>query len=118
MKRTDMVVEGAKLLIAAERSADAAYVDTTLLACSLVRMRLENGVSAVVGQEVVNDVSAAIQRFGEARAALVRAHAGLNAVKTRMGCATVATGGEDKHDHDGFAPGPFEVVEGRRKVAA
>ena len=100
MKRSEAVLEAAKHLFSTEDAIDGAYSEAAVLASRLVRIRAEAGLSATVGQDAIDAVTAAITALGGARAAIVRAHSELDGVKTRIGCRTTNTGGQDKDNQD------------------
>ena len=100
MKRSQAVTEAAQFLFAAELAIDSAYADTADLASRLAKLRVQAGLSAVVGQSAFDAVTAALGELSQARAEMIRAHGELNEVKTRIGCRTVATGGGDKEEYD------------------
>ena len=103
MKRSEVVIEGARSLFATELAIDHAYGQTAGLASRLIELRVAGGVSAVIGQEALDEVSEALSDLNRARAKIVRAHGKLDGVKTQLGCRTVATGGMDK-DNPEVAP--------------
>ena len=72
MERAQAVIVAAEHLHATEASIDGAY----------------------------GKVTAALSALGDAQAAMARAHGKLNVTKTKIGCRTVATGGEDKGNED------------------
>ncbi len=100
MKRSEAVTEAAQCLFSAELAIDAAYAETALLAHRLTQLRVQAGLSAVVGQSALNAVTATLGELAQARSEIVRAHGELNDVKTRIGCRTIASGGGDKGSHD------------------
>jgi hypothetical protein len=100
MKRSTAVTETAQVLFSAETAIDSAFGQTAILASRLAQVRMEMGLSAVVGQRVFDAVTATLNELSQARAEIVRAHTELADVKIRIGCATVATGGGDKEDTD------------------
>jgi hypothetical protein len=98
MKRSEVVVEGARLLHASERALDTAFAQTASLAAGLAELRIAGNLSAVIGQEAFDEVAAAMGAVSSARARIVRTHEVLAGVQIRIGCRTVATGGESKDD--------------------
>lgn len=67
----------AERLHAAERAVDLAVAAVCDLGAVMVRGRINHGISAVVGQEALADVMAALPQIVEGRERLVRAHNGL-----------------------------------------
>lgn len=95
MQRSEMVRQGAQQLFATERAFDTALIELATLSSSLVRMRMDGNLSAVVGQNVIDGIAKSYASLSEARSAIVTVHKDLDAVKTQMGCRTVAFGTED-----------------------
>jgi hypothetical protein len=98
MKRSEIVIEGARLLFDSEQALDQAYARTAALASGLAELRVAGNLSAVIGQEAFDEVAAAMAAVSAARGRIVRTHAVLADVQVRIGCRTVATGGQDKED--------------------
>ena len=109
MKRSQAVTEAAQCLFSAELAIDSAYGETAVLASRLAHIRVQAGLSATVGQPVLEAVTKALGELAQARAEMVRAHDELSDVKTRIGCRTVAVGGGDKETHD-IAPEAARVL--------
>ncbi|WP_339914236.1 hypothetical protein [uncultured Brevundimonas sp.] len=61
-------------LYAAEHAVDLAIAALGDLGCAMVRGRMEHGISAVVGQVALSDVTATLPIIVKARKRLVRAH--------------------------------------------
>ena len=99
MQRTKMVHAGANQLIIAENALENALCEVAALGLQLGRMRMDSGLSAVVGQEAIEGVAALYSRLSKARRDAVQLHALLNQVKMQIGCGAVATGA------DGGKPG-------------
>ena len=113
MKRTDMVRKGSQMLIKAEDAIDTALHSTTELVCGLSAMRLDSDMSAVIGQEAFDALADAVALTAKARGAMVRTHAHLDEVKTRMGCGAMAGGpAQDKGGDQ-----PVMPPSGIRRVA-
>jgi hypothetical protein len=87
MKRSTAVTETAQVLFSAETAIDSAFGQTAILASRLAQVRMEMGLSAVVGQRVFDAVTATLNELSQARAEIVRAHTELADVKIRIGCA-------------------------------
>ncbi len=102
LKRAEMVVRGTQRLVEVENSIGAAFSTTARLAGDLEDLRMSSGLSAVIGQDALSDVSRAVSLLVEARGVIVRAHGHLDAVKTQIGCRSVTlTGnGTDKGNTD------------------
>lgn len=109
LKRTEMARKGAEQLFAAEAAIDRALSETANLAGLLPALRLDSGLSAVVGQDAIADVSRAITALAEARGAIVNSHGALNTVKDQIGCRTVSFGDLDKPDGNIPTQGLYEV---------
>ncbi len=91
-----MARKGAEQLFAAEAAIDRALSETANLAGLLPALRLDNGLSSVVGQDAITDVTRAIMALAEARGAIVNSHGSLNIVKDQIGCRTVSFGQPEK----------------------
>ena len=103
MKKADAARAGARKLMEAEAALDNALRETAELVGMLPALRLEAGLSAVVGQAAVEDLGETLSHILIARRTMVRAHAGLQTVRVQMGCGAVAVGVLDK-PADGDAP--------------
>jgi hypothetical protein len=115
MKRSEAVKETAQHLFNAEAGIDSAYGLTADLASQLSQIRVKAGLSATVGQDAFDSVTSALAALSTARREIVKAHRELDAVKTRIGCRTVASGGMDKDDSISPANEP---VPARSTIAA
>lgn len=96
MKRADMVRTGAAQLMLAEEALERALVETSSLGVLLGQLRLQSGISMVVGQDAFDEIASTITGLTAARRSMVRAHERLDQVKTKIGCRTVAGGALDK----------------------
>lgn len=94
MKRADMVRYGTEQLFNAENAIELALCQSATLISELSRMRMESRLSAIVGQEALDSAADVIIKLTEARRAIVLTHGHLNDVKTQIGCAAVASGGD------------------------
>ena len=102
MKRTEIVMRGAKLLVGAENAVDRALIDMANLASELGQMRLDAQLSGVLGQEALTELAKGYKFMTKARGAVLRVHHHLDGVKTQIGCgATKLEGmGEGKPGDD------------------
>lgn len=98
MKRADMVRNGAAQLLVAEEALERALMETAALGSLLGRLRIEGGLSAVIGQDAFEEISDTIAGLTKARRSMVNTHAHLNDVRVQIGCRTVAIGAEDCPD--------------------
>lgn len=86
----------ANKLFATENAIDTSIVEASKLMGGLIDARHEMHVSAVVGDDVVGKVAAALTALSEARKAVVEAHNELAEVKLRVGIRTKLLGVTDK----------------------
>lgn len=84
----------ARLLHDLEHHIDQAFACSGDLAAALPRARLEERLSAVVGQPVISYVAKAISALGDARAHVVQSHLHLERVARSEGIDVVAWGEE------------------------
>lgn len=96
MQRRREAERVAEKLLAVEASMDAAFVGVAELAVLITEARGRSRLSAVVGQQVVQDLGETIAKVVEARGALVRTHRSLDAVKAEVGLRHVAIGPLEK----------------------
>lgn len=113
MKRIDAARAGAQKLMRAEAAIDAALRETAELVGLLPSLRLQANLSAVIGQDAVDDLGETLSHILSARRTIIRAHGGLQTVREQIGCRTVSVGELDKGDEDPRTGG-FHVVEGDR----
>jgi len=113
MKRIDAARAGAQKLMRAEAAIDAALRETAELVGLLPSLRLEANLSAVIGQDAVEDLGQTLAHILSARRTIVRAHAGLQTVREQIGCRTVSVGDMDKPD-DVPRTGGFRALDGGR----
>lgn len=113
MKRIDAARAGAQKLMRAEAAIDAALRETAELVGLLPTLRLETNLSAVIGQDAVEDLGQTLAHILSARRTIVRAHAGLQTVREQIGCRGVSVGDMDK---PGDVPrtGGFHALNGGR----
>ncbi|BEV13155.1 hypothetical protein ATDW_36510 (plasmid) [Asticcacaulis sp. DW145] len=117
MKRVDMVREGAEQLIVAENAVEQALIEVTDLANRLSRMRLKSNLAMGVGRDAMTSVLASIEGLSKVRNEMIDAHAHLNAVKTQIGCRTVAVGHLEKPEGDGKSSTTGLHVVGEKRSA-
>lgn len=96
MKRIEVARAGAAKLMAVEAALDTALSQTAELVGLLPSLRLNAGLSAVIGQDAVDDLGETLNHIITARRTLVRAHGGLQTVREQIGCGAVAMGVLDK----------------------
>ena len=104
MKRKIVAHQVADQLFAAELAIDRALSETARLTSMLSDGRVEAGLSAVVGQSVMDRTCASIVMLANGRRELVEAHGHLTEVKNQIGLRTVAIGGLDKPEENAPAP--------------
>ncbi len=98
MKRKIVAHKVADQLFTAELAIDRALSETARLTSLLSDARVEAGLSAVVGQSVMDRTCASIVMLANGRRELVEAHDALAVVKDQIGLRTVAIGGMEKPD--------------------
>ena len=103
MKRLEAARTGAAKLMQAEAALDTALAQTAELMGLLPTLRQSAGLSAVIGQPVVDDLGETLTHLVTARRTLVRAHDSLQTVREQIGCGAVAMGVLDK-PADGDTP--------------
>lgn len=96
MKRVEAARTGAQKLMQTEAAIDQALRQTAELVALLPSLRMDTGLSAVVGQEAVETVGEALSHILTARRTIVKAHGDLQAVREQIGCRAVAMGVLDK----------------------
>jgi len=96
VEKAFVVQRVARKLFATERSLDATMTETAELMAEFVKARQDLKLSAVVGDAATAKVIEALAALGEARTAIVTAHAELDDVRLRIGVRTKMAGWEDK----------------------
>ncbi|MET3667846.1 hypothetical protein [Caulobacter sp. 1776] len=96
MQRKIIGARVAQELFAVETAVETTFGAMAQFAGLLASARAEANLSAVYGQEVMEDVNAAMAHLLQARRALVKAHGGLAQVRDRVGLRHVAFGVQDK----------------------
>lgn len=96
MEKAFVVQRVARKLFATERALDTTMTETAELMAEFVKARQDLKLSAVVGDAATAKVIEALAALGEARTAIVAAHAELNDVRLRIGVRTKMTGWEEK----------------------
>lgn len=104
MKRRIVAHKVADQLFAAELAIDRALSETARLTSMLSDARVEAGLSATVGQAVMDRTCASIVALSNGRRELVEAHDALATVKNQIGLRTVSIGGMVKPEEN--APKP------------
>lgn len=110
MKRTEAARAGAAKLARAEAAIDAALRETAELMGLLPSLRLETNLSAMIGQEAVDNLGETLSHIVSARRTILGAHDALKTVRTQIGCGALAVGDLPKPGE--LAVG-LQVVEGR-----
>jgi hypothetical protein len=88
-------------LFEAESAIDAALGKAAALAGVMPSMRVEAGISALVGQGAVEWASKSIMALTEARRAIVEAHKELSVAQKQIGLGAVMYGDPDKPEDPG-----------------
>lgn len=96
MEKVFVAKKVAQKLYATEAALDAAMTEAAELIGEMVRARGELSLSAVVGDTAQAKIVEAIAALGEARSAVVAAHADLDDVRKRIGVRTTGLGFHDK----------------------
>lgn len=96
MKRRILAHQVADQLFAAEAAIDGALSAVAQLTAMLPNIRIEAGLSAVVGQNVIDRSSQTIAALADARRGIVETHRELTEVQHQIGLGAVALGGVDK----------------------
>lgn len=117
MKRSEAALAGAQQLFRAENAVDGALREAGALVTLLPSLRMDAGLSAMHGPTVMHEVSDAIMALANARGALLKAHASLEAVRGQIGCRSVAIGDMDKPQEGNVPRTGHLVVAGGRDVA-
>lgn len=104
MKRKIVAHQVADQLFAAEAAIDRALGETSRLTTLLSEGRVEAGLSATVGQAVMDRTCASILALSNGRRELVGAHEALAVVKDQIGLRAVAIGGMVKPEENTPAP--------------
>lgn len=111
MNRKTVAYKVADQLFAAELAIDRALSETARLTTMLSEGRVEAGLSAVIGQSVMDRTCASIVMLSNGRRELVEAHGHLADVKNQIGLRTVAIGGMDKPEENAPPPtGELDVA--------
>jgi len=113
MKRIDVARAGARKLMSAEAAIDAALRETAELMGLLPALRMEGGLSAVLGQDAADGIGETLRHILAARRTLIGAHADLQTVREQIGCRSVSIGELDKPG-DTPRTGGFHALEGGR----
>lgn len=103
-KRMSAARRVAPELFCTEDSLDNSVTCTSSLMTALIGARREAGLSAVIGQGVLDCVAESLSLQVQAQAKMVEAHRLLDAVKTHIGLRTFAIG------TGGGAKSPYEQI--------
>ena len=114
MEKAFVAQRVANKLFATENAVDAALAEASELMADMLRARRDLGLSAVVGDAAASKLVEAIAALGEARTAMVAAHAELETTKLRIGIRTKMAGYEDKGG--GWVASPSETVAKKEAV--
>lgn len=105
MEKTEIIAGVASELYATEAAIDAAIAQATTLVQALVASRAPLNASAVAGAQSQTKMIESIAALGQAREAIIGAHAELARDHRRMGWGVFAAGPVDKPDYeDGRGP--------------
>ena len=96
MEKALVAQQVANKLFAAENSIDQAVADASLLVVELIKARKELGVSAVFGDDIIAQTTAAMSALSQARTAMVTAHRELEDAKLRVGIRVKMAGTGEK----------------------
>lgn len=99
MQRAEMVQRGAAQLFIAENAVETALCEVAVLANNIGRMRMDSRLSAVVGQEVIDDIADLYKRLSRARGVAVKLHKSLDGVKKQIGCGAIMVGDDNGKPH-------------------
>ncbi|PQZ84413.1 MULTISPECIES: hypothetical protein [unclassified Brevundimonas] len=100
MSRTAFGQELARRLYSTEHALDQALSEAAQLVASMTTGRVDNRISAVVGQDALENILAAMSTVGAARAAVVAAHHQMKADADRMRIDWRLAGPEAKPEDD------------------
>ncbi len=96
MEKVFVAQKVARKLFATEAALDAAMTEAAELMSEMLKARAELGLSATVGDAASAKLVDAIAALGQARTAVVGAHAELDQVRVRIGVRTKGLGIQDK----------------------
>ena len=111
MERALVAQHVANKLFATENSIDQAMADAAALIGQMVSARQELGVSTTFADGAFAQATAALSALGQARTAMIAAHAELEDAKLRVGIRTKMVGTSDK------PPANQARLDGLRTVA-
>lgn len=100
MSRAAFGQELARRLYATEHALDRALSDAALLVSSMTAGRMDNRISAVIGQDALENILSAMNTVGAARAAVIAAHHQMKADAERMRIDWRLAGPEAKPEDD------------------
>lgn len=96
MEKVFVAQKVARKLFATEAALDAAMTEAAELMSEMLKARAELNLSATVGDAASAKLVEAISALGQARTAVVGAHAELDQVRVRIGVRTKGLGFQDK----------------------
>lgn len=117
MEKIEILHTVADELFATEKAVDDAIAQASDMLATLIQGRRDMNLSAVVGADAQAKVMDAIAAMGQARTAVVAAHADLAKVQRAVGLAHVAVGPMEKPEED-VPMGGGVRAERRLRVAA
>ena len=100
MNRADFGQDLARRLYATEQALDHALSEAALLVSSMTVGRVDQKISAVIGQEALANILEAMNTVGNARGAVVTAHHQMKADAERMRIEWRMAGPEQKPEDD------------------
>lgn len=100
MSRTTFGQELARRLYSTEHALDRALSEAALLVSSMTAGRVDHSISAVVGQEALENLLSAMTTVGAARATVIAAHHQMKADAERMRIDWRLAGPESKPADD------------------
>ncbi|MFN3879310.1 MAG: hypothetical protein ACK4MH_13135 [Brevundimonas sp.] len=100
MSRAAFGQELARRLYATEHALDTALSEAALLVSSMTVGRMDNRISAVIGQDALENILTAMNTVGAARAAVIAAHHQMKGDAERMRIDWRLAGPEAKPEGD------------------
>jgi hypothetical protein len=88
MEKVFVAQRVAAKLFATENAVDSAMTEAAALMTDMLQARQDLGLSATVGDAALTKIVEAMSALGEARSAMVAAHAQLEETKLRIGIRT------------------------------
>jgi hypothetical protein len=100
MNRTNFGQDLARRLYATEHALDRALSEAALLVSTMTAGRIDQKISAVIGQEALANILDAMNTVGAARGAIVSAHHQMKADAVRLRIDWRLAGPESKPEDD------------------